>query len=200
MCRLRQRQSQLPTPMNALVQKLQYPLGDSQPELGETMEVAPGVRWIRMALPFALDHINLWLLRDRIDGREGWTVVDTCISRDEAKEQWEQVFATQLQDLPILRVIVTHMHPDHIGLAWWLCERWNAPLWISATDFNAARVASKSTIGFGGESAALFFAAHGLTAPKTKTQNRNHNNNNPSMVPDVPRQFRRMQDGDTIRI
>ena len=95
-----------------------------------------------MVLPFALDHINLWLLRDKIDGVEGWTVVDCCIARDESRAQWEQVFATQLQGLPILRVIVTHMHPDHIGLADWLCTRWNAPLWISSTDYHVARVLS----------------------------------------------------------
>ena len=111
--------------MNPNEQELNYPLGDTLPASGTTLEVAPGVRWIRMGLPFALDHINLWLLRDEIDGRAGWTVVDCCISRDDAKAQWEQVFATQLEGLPILRVIVTHMHPDHIGLAHWLCERWS---------------------------------------------------------------------------
>jgi glyoxylase-like metal-dependent hydrolase (beta-lactamase superfamily II) len=152
--------------MNALESRLQYPFGDDLPPPGGSLEVAPGVRWIRMALPFALDHINLWLLRDEIDGRCGWTVVDCCISRQEAMAQWEQVFETQLEGLPILRVIVTHMHPDHIGLAWWLCERWEAPLWISATDFNAARVASQSTTGFGGAAAAEFFASHGLTDPE----------------------------------
>ena len=148
--------------MNALEQLLDYPLRDALPEQGQTMVVAegagtglsPAVKWIRMALPFALNHINLWLLRDEIDGRAGWTLVDCCITRDEAKAQWERIFETQLDGLPILRVIVTHMHPDHIGLAWWLCERWNARLWISATDFNAARVASQSTTGFGGDSAA----------------------------------------------
>jgi glyoxylase-like metal-dependent hydrolase (beta-lactamase superfamily II) len=186
--------------MNALEQRLQYPFGDSLPATGETMEVAPGVRWIRMALPFALDHINLWLLADEIDGRRGWTVVDTCISRDESKAQWEQVFATQLQGLPILRVIVTHMHPDHMGLAWWLCERWNAPLWISATDYNAARLASQSTTGFGGAAAADFFASHGLRDPDSLEKIRARANYYPGMVPDVPRRFRRMQDGDTVAI
>ena len=71
-------------------------------------------------------------------GLDAWSTAASA--RDEAKAQWEQVFATQLEGLPILRVIVTHMHPDHIGLAHWLCERWNAPLWISATDYNAARL------------------------------------------------------------
>jgi glyoxylase-like metal-dependent hydrolase (beta-lactamase superfamily II) len=186
--------------MNALEARLQYPFGDTLPAPGTTMEVVPGVRWVRMALPFALDHINLWLLRDEIDGRSGWTVVDCCISRVEAKAQWEEVFATQLEGLPILRVIVTHMHPDHIGLAWWLCERWNAPLWISATDYNAARIASQSTTGFGGAAAADFFASHGLTDPESLEKIRARSGYYPAMVPKVPPRFRRMQDGDVIAI
>jgi glyoxylase-like metal-dependent hydrolase (beta-lactamase superfamily II) len=183
-----------------LEQQLDYPFGDTLPDGGSTLEVAPGVRWIRMGLPFALNHINLWLLRDRIDGREGWTVVDCCITRDEAKAQWEQIFATQLQGLPILRVIVTHMHPDHIGLAHWLCERWQAPLWISATDYNVARLGSQSTTGFGGESAANFFVSHGLSDPDAVAKIRARTNYYPGMVPDVPRRFMRMMDGDRIGI
>ena len=196
-----------PQHMNALEQLLEYPFGDAMPAQGEAMEVAPGVKWVRMALPFALDHINLWLLRDELDATDGggskvqgWTVVDTCISRDESKAQWEQIFETQLEGLPILRVIVTHMHPDHIGLAHWLCERWKAPLWISATDFNAARIASQSSSGFGGESAAVFFASHGLTDPESIEKIRGRASYYPSLVPDVPRRFRRMQDGDRLRI
>jgi glyoxylase-like metal-dependent hydrolase (beta-lactamase superfamily II) len=193
--------------MNALEQLLHYPFGDAMPAQGQTMEVAPGVKWIRMALPFALDHVNLWLLRDEVDNPiaggarvQGWTVVDTCISRDEAKAQWEQIFASQLEGLPILRVIVTHMHPDHVGLAHWLCERWNAPLWISATDFLAARTASQSGSGFGGASAAEFFASHGLNDPEWGEKIRGRGSYYPSLVPNVPRAFRRLQDGDLIPI
>ena len=191
--------------MNILEHELQYPWGDTLPAPGASLEVAPGVRWIRMALPFALDHINLWLLRDRLDGREGWTVVDCCITRDEAKAQWEQVFAHELEGLPILRVMVTHMHPDHIGLAHWLCARWSTPghecrLWISATDFNGARVASRGTTGFGGENAARFFASHGLTDPDSVEKIRARANYYPGMVPEVPASFRRMMDGDTVRV
>ena len=151
--------------MNDLEMQLHYPLGEALAPNGGTLEVATGVKWIRMSLPFALNHINLWLLRDSIDGREGWSIVDCCIHRDEAKAQWESIFAHELEGLPVLRVIVTHMHPDHIGLAAWLCERWQAPLWISSTDFGAARMACGSTTGFGGDSAARFFASHGLTDP-----------------------------------
>jgi glyoxylase-like metal-dependent hydrolase (beta-lactamase superfamily II) len=191
--------------MNALEQELHYPFGDVLPPPGATIEVAPGVKWIRMTLPFALDHINLWLLRDEIDGRQGWTVVDCCITRDEAKAQWEQIFATQLEGLPILRVLVTHMHPDHIGLAHWLCERWTTKehecrLWISATDYTAARVASQSTTGFGGEGAANFFVSHGLTDPESVEKIRARANYYPSMVPELPASFRRLLDGAAVRI
>ena len=111
--------------MNDLEKLLHYPLGDALPEPGRALEVAPGVKWLRMSLPFVLNHINLWLLRDEMDGPEGrvqgWSVVDCCINVPEARAQWEQIFENELDGLPILRVIVTHMHPDHIGLADWLC-------------------------------------------------------------------------------
>jgi glyoxylase-like metal-dependent hydrolase (beta-lactamase superfamily II) len=186
--------------MNELEHQLHYPLGDTLPKPGTTLELAPGVRWIRMALPFALDHINLWLLRDEIDGRQGWSVVDCCISRDEAKNQWEQIFANELDGLPVLRVIVTHMHPDHIGLAYWLCERWRAPLWISATDYNMARIGSQIASGFGGDSAALFFASHGMNEPATVDQVKGRAGYYSTLVPAVPRQFRRMMDDNVLTI
>ena len=186
--------------MNLLERELHYPFGESLPEPGATIEVAPGVRWIRMTLPFQLNHINLWLLADEIDGRKGWTVVDCCIARDESRAQWEQLFAGEMQGLPILRVIVTHMHPDHIGLAAWLCEKFDVRLWISATDYTMARLGSQTTTGFGGPSAAEFFASHGLNDPDSVEKIRGRANYYPSLVPDVPRRFRRMQDGDVVRI
>ena len=190
--------------MNAQEAQLNYPFGDILPPPGSTLQVAPGVKWIRMSLPFALDHINLWLLRDELDGPQGpipgWTVVDCCISRDESRAQWEQIFANELEGLPIVRVIVTHMHPDHIGLAHWLCERWNAPLWISATDYNTARIGTHSSTGFGGASAASFFASHGLTDPLALEQIKGRSNYYSGMVPDVPSRFHRMMDGQVISI
>lgn len=185
--------------------RLHYPLGDALPEPGQALPVAAGVKWIRMALPFALDHINLWLLRDHIDGRDGWTVVDCCISHDAARAQWEAVFANELEGLPVLRVIVTHMHPDHIGLADWLCNRWSSPdhtcrLWISATDYTMARIGSQSTTGFGGESAAAFFASQGLTDPERLEMIRGRASYYPNLVPSVPSQYRRLIDGLVVPI
>src|SRR6218665_2284090 len=95
--------------MNPLEHQIRYPLGDTLPPEGGTLEVAPGIRWIRMGLPFALDHINLWLLRDRQPDAsgavvDGWTMVDCCIDSPATRTQWEQVFASSLEGLPILRV------------------------------------------------------------------------------------------------
>ncbi len=186
--------------MNELEMQLHYPLGDALAPMGGTLDVAPGVKWIRMTLPFALNHINLWLLRDEINGQQGWSIVDCCIHRDEAKAQWESIFANELQGLPILRVIATHMHPDHIGLAHWLCERWNVRLWISATDYQVARMGCLGPTGFGGERAAEFFASHGLNSPEAVTQIRARTGYFPSLVPSLPPQYRRMMDGDVLTI
>lgn len=109
--------------MNLQEAQLRYPLANTLPPSGGCIEVAPGVKWIRMALPFALDHINLWLLRDELDGVAGWSIVDCCIDAPASRAQWELIFEQALEDLPVLRVIATHMHPDHIGLAHWLCAR-----------------------------------------------------------------------------
>jgi len=180
--------------------QLHYPFGDQVPEPGRVADIAPGVRWLRMGLPFALDHINLWLLADRVDGVDGWTIVDCGITNDATREAWEQVFANELGGKPVLRVIATHMHPDHIGLAHWLTERWNCRLWISATDFNGARMASQSTTGFGGERAAAFFASHGLTDPDSIAKVRARANYYAGMVPKVPDSYRRLMDGMSVTI
>jgi glyoxylase-like metal-dependent hydrolase (beta-lactamase superfamily II) len=186
---------------NADESKLEFPHDRTLPAPGEALEVAPGVRWVRMPLPFALDHINLWLLRDRAeDGREGWAIVDCGVADAATRAAWERVFAHHLDGLPVLRVIVTHMHPDHVGNAQWLTERWGCRLWMSATDWNAARIAAQSTTGFGGEAAAAFFREHGLVEEDALAKVRARAGYYASMVPAVPRQYRRLLDGQALRV
>jgi glyoxylase-like metal-dependent hydrolase (beta-lactamase superfamily II) len=186
--------------MNDLERQLHYPFGEALAPEGGTLDVAPGVKWVRMSLPFALNHINLWLLRDAIDGRQGWSIVDCCIHKEEAKAQWETIFANELEGLPVLRVIVTHMHPDHIGLAHWLCDRWNVPLWISATDYQVARMGCMGPTAFGGERAAEFFASHGLNSPEAVAQIKARTGYFPALVPSVPPSYRRMMEGSLLQI
>jgi len=186
--------------MNRLEQQLHFPFGDTLPEPGDALEVAPGVRWLRMPLPFALDHINLWLLRDRLEGREGWAIVDCGIDDAATRAAWERVFETRLDGLPVLRVVATHMHPDHLGLAHWLTERWGCGLWISSTDWLAARLAVQSTLGHGGVSAAEHFARHGLRDPEAQRKVRARGSYYASMVPAVPARHHRLMDGARLRI
>jgi glyoxylase-like metal-dependent hydrolase (beta-lactamase superfamily II) len=192
--------------MNALEHQLDYPFGDTLPDAGHAFEVAPGMFWLRMPLPFALDHINLWLLRDEIDGQPGWTVVDCGITSDTIKSNWEQVFDTLLGGLPVLRVIVTHCHPDHIGLAHWVCAggaraRWSARLWMTLGEYMQARVmAAGDGSNAGGEGAARHFARHGLADEASLDQLRNRQSYYPSLVPALPGQYRRLREGEPVRI
>ncbi len=105
-------------------------------DYGGMREVAPGIHWVRMALPFALNHINLWLLEDG----DGWTLIDTGYNSEETRAYWEAIFAEKLDGRPIRRLIVTHFHPDHIALASWHTERWNAPLWITYSEWLQAQL------------------------------------------------------------
>jgi glyoxylase-like metal-dependent hydrolase (beta-lactamase superfamily II) len=191
--------------MNALESQLAFPFGETLPEPGTTLEVAPGVRWLRMKLPFALDHINLWLLRDELvrdDGSraQGWTIVDCGIANDATRSAWERIFERELDGLPVLRVVVTHMHPDHMGLAHWLAERWGARVWMSATDFNAARLASSGLAPFGGPRTADFMARHGLVDPGAREQIAGRTRYYAGLVPDVPTSYRRLMGGDRVAL
>ncbi len=184
---------------------LHYPLAEALPATGSSIEVAPGVRWLRMPLPFALNHINLWLLRDRLDGRDGWSIVDCGIADDATRAAWEQLFATGLDGLPVLRVIVTHLHPDHMGLCHWLTERWRSErsecrLWMSATDFAAARMIIATTSMVGGEGAAAFYRLHGLTDEGALAQVKARGRYFVNMVPSMPDGYRRMMDGQALVI
>ena len=189
---------------NDLELALDYPFGDRLPERGRCLEVMPGIKWIRMSLPFALNHINLWLLRDIMHTPEGnvqgWSIVDCCIHKHEAIAQWESIFENELEGLPVLRVIVTHMHPDHVGLADWLCQRWSAPLWMSGTDYQVARAGSNAPTAFAGDGGADFFAQHGLQDPEILTQIRARTRYFVSMVPAMPNRYHRMLDGMTFNI
>jgi len=111
---------------------------DGQPEPGQSVQVRPGIFWLRMPLPFKLDHINLWI----VDDGDNWTVIDTGFATDLTKQLWHQVLENLPENKPVGRVIVTHFHPDHIGLAGWFEEQFDAGLWMSHGEWAMGRMLS----------------------------------------------------------
>ena len=115
---------------------LEFPI-DKKMDFGIPSEVADGVFLLKMPIPFALDHINLWLLRDG----DGWTIVDTGFNTEESAVLWESVLTGFCKNEPIHKIIVTHFHPDHVGMAGWLMRRTNAPVLMSQLEYLMAQQA-----------------------------------------------------------
>ncbi|NND83084.1 MAG: MBL fold metallo-hydrolase, partial [Gammaproteobacteria bacterium] len=105
------------------------------PQPGQPFEVADGVFWVRVPMPIALDHINLWLLRDG----DGWVIVDSGFDAPMCKEVWETVFREFCSPEDVHRIIVTHFHPDHIGLASWLAAKCDCRVWMTRGEFEHYR-------------------------------------------------------------
>lgn len=181
-----------------------YPWADHRPAPGQSTTLLPGLRWVRMPLPFALNHINLWVLDDQLDGQAGWCVVDAGVATAEIRGLWERLWAHELAGRPLVRMLATHMHPDHVGNAEWLIEHHGAPadalLWMSATDHLAAILACKETTGYGGDRASRHFAAHGLLDDNALAKIRVRGDYYATMVPEVPRSYHRLMDGRMLQI
>ena len=124
-----------PDPTAEPAAALSYPL-EGRPEFGEKLDVAPGVKWLRLPLPFQLNHINVWLLRDG----PGWALVDTGVFTHTTREIWHTVLEHHLEGLPLTRVLVTHLHPDHVGCAGWLARKFDVELWMSRDEYLLCRV------------------------------------------------------------
>jgi glyoxylase-like metal-dependent hydrolase (beta-lactamase superfamily II) len=186
--------------MNPLESQLGYPFGDLIPSPGTVTEVAPGLHWLRMPLPFALDHINLWLLDDADAERRGWSLVDCGAGTDPTRAAWEQLFVGAMDGGSLLRVFATHCHPDHVGLSGWLCDRFGAPFWTSTGEFGFARMMAAALPGVDGPSAIPHFQRHGLVDAGMLEQMRSRKNYYPSLVPAVPPAYTRLQDGQRVAI
>ena len=190
--------------MNALESQLSYAFGETIPVPGEALEIVPGLRWARMPLPFALDHVNLWLLQDNVeqDGalRAGWSLIDTGAGTDATRAAWEQLLAEGLDGQALVRLIATHCHPDHVGLAGWLCERFSAPFWTTTGEFGFMRMMAAALPGVDGPSAIPHFKRHGLRDAAMLDQMGSRRNYYPSLVPTVPLAYTRLQDDQNVTI
>ena len=170
---------------------LDHPWAEA-PAPGTTTTVAPGIRWLRMPLPFALNHINLWLL----DDGDGVTVIDTGLGLPDTRTLWERIFADELGGKPITRVIATHFHPDHFGNTGWLTERWGVELWCTQAEYQAAVIACAAR-----KSGRMIehYRRHGVGAEALERL-RERGNHYPSLVPSLPDAYRCMREGDRVVI
>ena len=170
---------------------LDYPWRDMPPP-GTTTQVAAGIHWLSMPLPFKLDHINLWLLEEE----GGWTIVDTGIGDSVTRELWEKL----LRGFPqVKRVIVTHYHPDHAGNAAWLCKRFGVELWMTQGEYLTAHAVRTSTAGYTTEAVLAVFRRNGLDDEHYAGM-QGRSNRYAELVPDFPASYRRIIDGDSVRV
>ncbi|HEY9104994.1 MBL fold metallo-hydrolase [Chitinimonas sp.] len=174
---------------------LHYPHGEDAPAPGQALQVAPGVYWLKMPLPFALNHINLWLLEEG----EGWCAVDAGYDTDLTRAHWQMLFDGAMAGRPLTRLVATHYHPDHIGLAGWLTERFGASFHISLGEYLLARAVWHDLPGFDVAAFNGHFARHGLPADKL-AQFTERGNTYHWGVKQLPPSFNRLLAGQTLAL
>lgn len=176
---------------------LDYPF-PTPPATGTTLEVVPGVHWLQMPMPGSLSHINLYLLRDG----DGWAIVDTGLGDSPTREAWEQVFENALDGRPVHRILVTHMHPDHIGQAGWLGDRWQAPLHMTRAEYYQARAFASGGSFASSWEGERFYRAAGLTREELEAMRARMSAGGGfgSMVSPIPMGYRRLCQGDVLTL
>lgn len=173
---------------------LRYPF-ESSPDPGQLVEVAPGVHWQRMPLPLALNHINLWAIEDG----EGWTLVDTGMNTPDTVATWESVLAGPLGGRPVKRVICTHMHPDHVGMAGWLTRRFECPFWMTRLEYVTCRMLIADTGREAPSDAVRFYRASGWNSAQLERYKTRFGEFG-KRVYALPDSFRRVSAGEEFRI
>lgn len=174
--------------------KLRFPY-PQPPAAGEFFEIAPGILWLRVPLPFRLNHINIFL----IDDGDGWAVLDTGIANRATQELWEALVPGRLGGRKLTRLIVTHFHPDHIGLAGWLAERFGLPLLTTQTTYLQCLNISLSPGAIDAPVYRDFYIRRGLQSEITAlvaTQGHAYL----KMVAPLPPVFERIAAGDRLKI
>ena len=181
-----------------------YPLGDRAPAPGELIEVTPGLHWWRAPMWGPLKHVNGYVLDDPGAGAgaggDGVTVVDTGARSDETVAAWKTLLDGPLAGRPIARVIVTHMHPDHVGLAGWLCRQHGAPLLMTRTEWLMVRMLTADRRDEVPPEMVAFWRAAGWDEAQVARASEHGWGNFARIVSHLPLGFTRIADGDLLRI
>ena len=165
------------------------------PASGQLIEVAPGVMWLRLPLPYRLDHVNIYLIADG----DGWATIDTGLGTDDCRSAWEAALAGPLAGQKLTRMIVTHYHPDHVGLAGWLAERFGLPLSMPRPEYLYSLALQYAPGDLGAEMHRPFYLRHGL-APEITELVLSRGHEYLHRTTGVPTTYHRIQHGDVMQI
>lgn len=171
---------------------LRFPY-ETAPAVGEVVTIRPGLLWTRLSLPFRLDHVNIYLIEDD----DGWIIVDTGIDNHATRAQWQALFDGPLAGFRFRGLLVSHHHPDHIGLAGWLCETLDIPLLTSRTAFLSAMNLYNSPELLAATAYSEFYRSHGMSpeiAALVSTQGHGYMR----MLSKPPFTYERIADGDVL--
>lgn len=171
-------------------------MGRRSLESGELVPIADGIGWARLPVPGSLKHINVWALED--DG--GIAIVDTGLDIAPSREAWEKLLAGPLAGQKVTRIICTHFHPDHIGLAGWLTERFSISLWMTREEWLFARMLTADIRDQPPREALAYWRAAGWDEERIEAEAAKGWGRFSSVVSPVPVSFVRMRDGDRLRI
>ena len=180
--------------MDAVHAPLRYPQ-DTPPPEGETLEIAPGIHWIRMPLPMKLDHVNCYAL----DDGDGWTLVDTGFDTKRTRAAWQAVLDGPLSGKPVSRVLITHHHPDHIGLAGWFQADHGAELVTTRTAWLMARMLVLDVQGRPTSETLAYWRSAGMHPELYGKRERERPFNFADIVAPLPLGFKRITEGDRFR-
>lgn len=175
-------------------QALRYPF-ETPPNPDEVIEVAPGVLWVRLRLPFLLNHVNVYLLADD----DGWTLVDTGFGNEDTIAAWTALFDGALRGFAITRLIVTHSHPDHVGLAGWLVERFKCRFAMSQVEYLQSVYHQNRGTEERKLAQRLFFRRHGMDEEITE-QLLGRGQDYLKRVSSLPTSYQRISHGDEVAI
>lgn len=167
---------------------------DIRPEHGDVTAIADGVDWLRMPLPFALSHINLWMLRDG----DSVAIVDTGINSQKSRDIWQQTISHSANG-NVSRVVVTHLHPDHVGCAGWLCDEYDVELWMTREEYLLCRILVADTGRAAPEAGIRFYTAAGFP-DAAMTRYREMFGMFGKFVAALPESYHRLTDGMTFGI
>jgi glyoxylase-like metal-dependent hydrolase (beta-lactamase superfamily II) len=184
----------MPTPSALPAAVLSYPL-EAIPETDQAVDIVPGVKWLRLPLPFLLNHINVWLLRDG----GGWALVDTGLFTETTREAWKHALERHLEGLPLTRILVTHLHPDHVGCAGWLARKFGVDLWMPRDEYLLCRVLVADTGKPAPPEGLRFYQAAGFDGSAIERY-AEHFGAFGRVVAPLPEAYRRLHDGQTVQI